>query len=166
MSNIDMTITVTENLINKALEMYLRSIMSNLDNCVIKTNYTAGRGPNGITATIDIAELHVHKDQDVLVDEPAEQTISKISRVIPQGVLSTPKTPEPVEVTVQPVVETVVEIVTETVQPTVLEEEPVQEVTPKKSAFSISEVQEAVQEDTVEEPIVEATAKKKPRFNV
>lgn len=163
MSNIDMTITVTENLINKALEMYLRSIMSNLDNCGIKTNYTAGRGPNGITATIDIAELNVHKDQDVQVVEPAEQTISKISRVIPQGVLNTPKTPEPVEVTVQPVVETV----TETVQPPVLEEEPVQEVTPKKSAFSISKVEEEpVQENTVEEPIVEAPAKKKPRFNV
>ena len=49
-----MQITLTETDLDSAIQTYIEKLGMNLDDKTISVNYTAGRGPNGNTATIDI----------------------------------------------------------------------------------------------------------------
>jgi hypothetical protein len=150
MSNPDMIITITEKLIVEAIIDHLKTTqLKDADHKHITVDFTAGRGANGLSATINIFDSVASTTVTVtrpIIEPVKEEAPKKVHKLI-----TTKEVLEPVE----------------EVEPEVIEEE-VTVVTPttiKQSVFKIQEDDEIQSElESVEEEVKPAA--KKPRFNL
>lgn len=74
-----MQITLNQDEINSAVEMYLHSQINIAEGQEFSIDFTAGRGPNGLTAAIDIRAA-----------APVDAPVSAPTRTAPKAVQATP----------------------------------------------------------------------------
>ena len=158
MSNPDMIITITEKLIVEAIIDHLKTTqLKDADHKHITVDFTAGRGANGLSATINIFDSIENTNVTVtrpIIEPVKEEASKKVHKLI----------------TTKEVLEPVVEVTSVVIEEAYEDEDLVDNSTPtqitKKSAFTIQE-DDAIQSEPeqVEEVEVKPVVKK-ARFNL
>ena len=151
MSNPDMIITITEKLIVEAIIDHLKTTqLKDADHKHITVDFTAGRGANGLSATINIFDSIESTTVAVtrsIIEPVKEEAPKKVHKLV-----TTKEVLEPVEEVKLEVIEEEVTIVTPT--------------TIKQSVFTIQEDDEIQSElEQIEEAEVKPVLKK-ARFNL